>query len=113
MRPQTDPLHIDVAGRCHRADLVGVGVPARGQSSADRPPIIDMHLHAHSLSQYGGGMPNCANDQEIVYPGADPREPFSLGRLKTCASPMPAAATDELLMKESLAALSNATTSLP
>ena len=93
--------------------LVGVIAPiwltsacqAREQSSADRPPIIDMHLHAHSLSQYGGGMPNCANDQEIVYPGADPREPFSLGRLKTCASPMPAAATDELLMKESLAAL--------
>ena len=81
------------------------GCQARGQPSADRPPIIDMHLHAHSLSQYGGGMPNCANDQEIVYPGADPREPFSLGRLKTCASPMPAAATDELLMKESLAAL--------
>ena len=50
-------------------------------------------------------MPNCANNQEIVYPGPDPREPFSLGRVKTCASPMPAAATDELLMKESLAAL--------
>jgi predicted TIM-barrel fold metal-dependent hydrolase len=64
-----------------------------------------MHLHAHSLSQYGGGIPNCANDQEIVYPGADPREPFTFERLKTCASPMPAAATDELLMKESLAAL--------
>jgi predicted TIM-barrel fold metal-dependent hydrolase len=64
-----------------------------------------MHLHAHSLSRYGGGMPNCANNQEILYPGADLREPFSLGRLKICASPMPAAATDELLMKESLAAL--------
>jgi len=50
-------------------------------------------------------MPNCANNQEILYPGADLREPFSLGRLKICASPMPAAATDELLMKESLAAL--------
>ena len=100
--------------RCASMLLVGVIAPpiwlasacqTRGQSSANRPPIIDMHLHAHSLSRYGGGMPNCANDQEILYPGADPREPFSLGRLKTCASPMPAAATDELLMKESLVAL--------
>src|SRR5215218_9964784 len=83
--------------------VLGARVTSKGQ--ANSPPIIDMHLHAHSLSQYGGGMPNCSNDQEIVYPGADPREPFSLGRLKTCASPMPAAATDELLMRDSLAAL--------
>jgi predicted TIM-barrel fold metal-dependent hydrolase len=78
---------------------------AQGPSPADRPPIIDMHLHAHSLSQYGGGMPNCANDQEIVFPGIDPREPITLGRVKTCASPMAPAATDELLMQESLAML--------
>jgi predicted TIM-barrel fold metal-dependent hydrolase len=85
--------------------VLAPGRQGRGPSLPDRPPIIDMHLHAHSLSQYGGGMPNCANDQEIVYPGADPREPMSLARLKTCASPMPAAATDELLMKNSLARL--------
>jgi predicted TIM-barrel fold metal-dependent hydrolase len=64
-----------------------------------------MHLHAHSLSQYGGGMPNCANDQEIVYPGVDPRTPITFGRLKTCGSPMPAATSDGSLMAESLAAL--------
>jgi hypothetical protein len=64
-----------------------------GQGLAARPPIIDMHLHAHSPSQYGGGMPNCANDQQIVYPGIDPRESITLGRVKSCASPMPAAAT--------------------
>lgn len=83
--------------------VLAPGCQARGK--ANPPPIIDMHLHAHSLSQYGGGMPNCANNQEIVYPGADPREPITLARIKTCASPMPAAATDESLMRESLAAL--------
>jgi len=77
----------------------------RGQAPPARPPIIDMHLHAHALSQYGGGMPNCANDQEVLYPGADPRDPITLARLKTCASPMPSAATDELLMTETLATL--------
>jgi len=95
--------------RASRAAVIPLVVLASacqaGQSSAERPPIIDMHLHAHALSQYGGGMPNCANDQEIVYPGADPREAITFSRVKTCASPMPAAATDELLMKESLAAL--------
>jgi uncharacterized protein len=75
------------------------------RQSSNRSPIIDMHLHAHSLSQYGGGMPNCANDQEILYPGADPRQPMTFGWLKTCASPMPPAASDESLMKESLAIL--------
>jgi hypothetical protein len=49
-----------------------------GQAPPDRSPVIDMHLHAHSLSQYGGGMPNCGNDQEILYPGADPRERITL-----------------------------------
>ena len=81
------------------------GCQARGQSSSNPPPIIDMNLKAHSLSQYGGGMPNCANNQEILYPGADPREPMILARLKTCPSPIPPAANDESLMKESLATL--------
>jgi predicted TIM-barrel fold metal-dependent hydrolase len=85
--------------------LLAPACQTRGQQPAARPPIIDMHLHAHSLSQYGGGMSNCANDGHIVYPGIDPREPITFDRLKRCASSMPAAATDESLMKESLAAL--------
>ena len=48
--------------------LLAAACQTRGQPSAARPPIIDMHLHAHSLNQYGGGMSHCANDQEIVYP---------------------------------------------
>src|SRR5215207_982865 len=97
----------------HRASRVGViplvllasACDPRSQSAVERLPIIDMHLHSHSLAQYGGGMPNCANDQEIVYPGGDPRQAITFKSVKTCASPMPAAATDELLMKDSLAAL--------
>jgi uncharacterized protein len=68
-------------------------------------PIIDMHLHAHSLVDYGGGMPVCTNDQTIVFPGADPRQPMTIDRLMTCKSPVPAAATDEAVMTESLAML--------
>ena len=64
-----------------------------------------MNLKAHSLSQYGGGMPNCASNQEILYLGADPREPMVIDRLKHCSSPLPAAASDDALMNESLAIL--------
>ena len=85
--------------------LTSAACRSQTQSAAVRPPIIDMHLHAHSLSQYGGGMPNCANDQAILFPGVNPREPVTLSRLKNCSSPLPAAATDEFLMRESLALL--------
>lgn len=85
--------------------LLASGCQGRERSSSIPSPIIDMNLKAHSLSQYGGGMPNCANDQEIVYPGVDPREPMILSRLKRCASPIPPATSDESLMKESLATL--------
>ena len=64
-----------------------------------------MNLKAHSLSQYGGGMPNCTNNQEIVYPGTDPSEPMIFARLKNCPSPIPPATNDESLMRESLATL--------
>jgi hypothetical protein len=69
----------------------------------NRPPIIDMHLHAHRLADYGGGMAVCANDQEILYAGVDPREPTaraSSPQIKTCASPVPAAANDEAITSE-------------
>jgi uncharacterized protein len=81
------------------------GCQARQRSSSNPPPIIDMNLKAHSLSQYGGGMPNCASNQEILYSGADPRSPMILAQLKNCASPLAPATSDDALMRESLSAL--------
>ena len=49
-------------------------------------PIIDMHLHAHTLSMYGTPPPAvCTNDQEISFPGLDPREPMIFARVHSCA----------------------------
>jgi uncharacterized protein len=76
---------------------------AVGQTQS-RAPIIDMHLHAHRLADYGGGMAVCTNDQEINYAGVDPRQPAapaSSPLIKTCALPVPAAASDEAIMRES------------
>lgn len=94
-----------------RSALAAVGVSSlRGvtlsQSLAQgvrrrRLPIIDVHLHAASLQEYGGG-PNCADPRTIEYPGVDPKTPITFDRVITCAKQLPASATDEALMKESL-----------
>jgi predicted TIM-barrel fold metal-dependent hydrolase len=67
-----------------------------------------MHLHAHRLADYGGGMPVCANDQEITFLGIDPRQPITpatYSRMKSCVAPIPTAASDEANQRETLALL--------
>ena len=66
---------------------VTTGCQADESASRDSPPIIDMHLLAHTLGDYGGGLPNCTNDQEIQYPSADPREPLAFARAARLPSP--------------------------
>jgi uncharacterized protein len=86
--------------------LNGADASARPPLDARRPlPIIDMHLHAHALADYGGGVAVCTNQQEITYPGVDPRKPITFDKVANCASPMAPAASDEALMRESVAIL--------
>lgn len=74
--------------------------------SAQRPlPIIDMHLHAHSLADYGGGGKVCLNTQPMLFPGVDPRRPITLDRVLTCRTPLRSAATDDAVRTESIALL--------
>ena len=66
-------------------------------------PIIDMHLHAHTLSMYGTPTPAvCTNDQELFFPGLDPREPVTFARVLSCAEPLRAPATDEEVQRRML-----------
>jgi hypothetical protein len=77
-------------------------------SAQSPPPIIDMHLHAHRLSDYGGGRPVCASNREIVFYGVDPREgvsPAIIGASKRCPSLVPAATSDSANLREALALL--------
>jgi predicted TIM-barrel fold metal-dependent hydrolase len=78
-------------------------VPAAGQDSL--LPIIDMHLHAHRLSDYGGGMPVCTNEHGVSFPGVDPTKPITLDLLIECPSPLPPASSDAEVMQQSLAML--------
>jgi predicted TIM-barrel fold metal-dependent hydrolase len=80
---------------------VALCVPVCAQQ---RMPVIDMHLHAFPL-ELPPGTPACPGDQAPPVPTLDPRAEFSPEILGTCADPMFAPATDEALMRESLAEL--------
>lgn len=69
------------------------------------PPIIDMHLHAHTIADYGGGAKVCVNTEPMEFPGVDPREPITIEAVMKCAHPIANAATDDAVMRESLAVL--------
>lgn len=91
----------------HLAVALGVIFTGSAQSQ-ERLPIIDMHLHAHRLADYGGGMPVCASNGEIVYYGVDPREGITSAIVssgKGCASLVAAAASDSANQREALALL--------
>src|SRR5215208_803350 len=77
--------------------LTLVSAPLRAQELS---PIIDMHLHAHTLSMYGTPPPTvCTNDQEILFSGLDPREPITYARVHSCGAPLRAPKTDKELRR--------------
>jgi uncharacterized protein len=72
----------------------------------ERLPIIDMHLHAHSVASYGPTAPQvCTGDQPLLYLGLDPAQPMNIERVVRCPAPITAAATDAELLQATLAAL--------
>jgi predicted TIM-barrel fold metal-dependent hydrolase len=90
---------------CFLGSLLGACASTSHPRSSGSLPILDMHLHAHPLSDYGGGGSVCTNDQKIEFPGLDPRQPITIEKAMTCPSPIAAPATDEAVQSESLAAL--------
>ncbi len=88
------------------AVLIALALAAPTLAQGPGRPIIDMHLHAHSLEDYGGGGLACMNSGDIEFPGVDPREGISFkSGLVTCAVLVPPAASDDALMRESIAML--------
>ncbi|MEJ0088020.1 MAG: amidohydrolase family protein [Pseudomonadota bacterium] len=73
--------------------------------AAGPAPIIDMHLHAHTLEDYGGGGRVCTSNEPIEWPGVDPRQPITIDAVMQCAHPVESASSDDAVMRESLAAL--------
>jgi predicted TIM-barrel fold metal-dependent hydrolase len=68
------------------------------------PPVIDMHLHAYRVGAAAGAR-SCPGDQRPNYPAIDLKAPFDPSKMAICAHPLVAAASDEELMRRSIAAL--------
>ena len=80
--------------------------PASYSQTADnRLPIIDMHLHAETLDEFGGGGPICINEGGVLLRGWDPRVPLTLDKLVGCTVTVPSSATDDAVMRETIALL--------
>ncbi len=74
-------------------------------ASAASNPIIDMHIHAENVADFGPSPRVCSNNRGLVWEAWDPREPFSLDHAGTCAGPMwDAPADDRQLLRDTIAA---------
>ena len=72
-------------------------------------PIIDMHLHAFKVAEFGVGLGTtpsiCSTNEAKVWYGWDPRMPMTGYRGSCAGTRLPAPKTDDELMRQTLAAL--------
>ena len=69
-------------------------------------PIIDMHMHAYALNEFGPEPPKvCAGADGVAFNGYDPATPFSFESLGTCKTMLAAPATDEALLAGTIATM--------
>jgi predicted TIM-barrel fold metal-dependent hydrolase len=67
-------------------------------------PIIDMHMHAWSLKEFGGeSVPGCVGAKGVEMHGIDPAKPFDFTAQATCKVMMRSPATDAAVMAETFA----------
>lgn len=86
-----------------------ISMPAGAQTHKERPPIIDMHMHA-SAPDSQGPPPLAICTPISPMPAWDPRAPYAatfMDMLKhpRCANPVWSAATDEDMLKRTLAVM--------
>ncbi|MBK8198154.1 MAG: amidohydrolase family protein [Acidobacteria bacterium] len=67
-------------------------------------PIIDMHMHAWSLNEFGGeSVPVCIGARGIDMHGIDPGEPFDFSKQADCKEMAVSPGTDEGVLAETVA----------
>ena len=82
-----------------------VGQRPVGQRARLPAPVIDMHVHAATLAEFGGGGEVCTNNGPITFPGVDPQQAITLDRVLACPHPLAAARSDDAVREETLALL--------
>jgi predicted TIM-barrel fold metal-dependent hydrolase len=81
--------------------LLMLAAPALAQSAGK--PVIDMHMHAWSLAEFGGNPPpGCLGARGIDMHGIDPAKPFDFMAQATCKVTVPAPSTDRALLTDTL-----------
>jgi hypothetical protein len=85
--------------------LLFLGALALHSAAAAEPlPIIDMHMHAWSLDEFGGAPPpGCIGARGVEMHGIDPAKPFDFMAQATCKEMVEAAKTDQALLDETIA----------
>jgi len=87
--------------------LLGLALLITAAAATGKPlpqPIIDMHLHAYPAGDMAGA-PSCPGRRRPYYRPLDPRAPFEPSKLIVCTDPIRASATDDALMRDSIAML--------
>jgi uncharacterized protein len=77
-----------------------------GAQSTRRAPIIDMHLHAYRVADFGPSPAVCSDNRRLEWTAWDPRKPFSIDEASRCGAPLwPAPGSDSALLAQTLRAL--------
>jgi uncharacterized protein len=86
--------------------LAALAVASSATAQGVGKPIIDMHMHAFTLSEFGPEPPKaCAGADGATINGYDPATPFTFEALGTCKTMLAAPATDEALLTETIATM--------
>lgn len=77
---------------------------AQAANPAPPPPIIDMHMHAWTLDEFGGeSVPACIAAKGVEMVGTDPGKPFDFTAQAECKVMVQSPATDAAVLAETVA----------
>lgn len=79
---------------------VGMILPIRAEET--EYPIIDMHMHALSVTAFGKNREFCPGDIRKTFPGVDPSTEFTQQDLEECPNPLLPPESDDALLNETL-----------
>lgn len=72
--------------------------------AAPSPPIIDMHMHAWSLQEFGGeSVPSCVGAKGVEMHGIDPVKPFDVTAQASCEVMVSSPPTDAAVLEGTVA----------
>lgn len=88
-----------------RSLLIGLLAMLPGAGFAQSlPPVIDMHMHAWSLSEFGTEPPEaCVGADSIEMQGIDPGQPFDFKAQAICKRMLKAPSSDAAVLAQTLA----------